>query len=127
MEQGFIAADWFGILFVNRKGAYGWSLAGIRSGNESGRVSVVALEETRAAELLRAELLATEPLCTQSPSTDAPTGESGERLLGTRGTVLNREIVILVALISIAMAFCCAEGWNDYLRKRAMGYELYSW
>ncbi len=100
---------------------------GLRSGNESGRVSVVALEATRTAELLPAELLATEPLCTQSPSPHAPTADSGDRLLGTSRTVLNRQIVLLVALTSIAIAFCSAQGSNDSLRKPAMGYELYSW
>jgi hypothetical protein len=100
---------------------------GLRSGTESGRVSVVALEATRTTELLPAELLATEPLCSQSTLPHAQTADSGYRVLGTSRTVLIRQIVLLVALTSIAIAFCCAQGPSDSLRKAAMGYELYSW
>ena len=33
----------------------------------------------------------------------------------------------MVALTSIAIAFCSAQGHNDSLRKPPKGYELYSW
>jgi hypothetical protein len=52
--------------------------------------------------------------------------DSGDRLLGTSKTVLSRQIVLLIALISIAIAFCSAEGPNHSLRKSPMGYELCS-
>lgn len=99
---------------------------GLRSGTESGRISLVTLEATRAAKLLPAELLATEPLCPQSASSHAQTPDPGNRLLGTSRTVLIRQTVVLT-LTCIAFALCSAQGPNDSLRKPPMGYELYSW
>ncbi len=90
---------------------------GLRFGIESGRVSVVALEATRTAKLLSSELLAAEPLCSQSTSSHAKTSDLGDRLLGTSRTVLIRQIVLLVALTFIAIAFCSAQGPDDSLRK----------
>jgi len=87
------------------------------------RVSVVALEATRTAELLPAELLATEPSCSQSTSPHAQPADSGYCVLGTSRTNLIRQIVLLVPLIFIAIAFCPAQGHNDSLRKPAMSYE----
>ena len=70
---------------------------------------------------------ATESLCSQSTTSHAQTGDSGDRFLGTSRTVLSRQILLLVALTSITIAFCSARGPNDCLRKPPMAYELYSW
>src|SRR5437870_8119932 len=57
------------------------------AGTESGRVSVVALEAARVAQLLPAELRAVEPTCSPSPPSHAQTAQLGDRLLATGGTV----------------------------------------
>src|ERR1700727_3207909 len=84
------------------------------------------MDATRTAELPPADL-ATKPLCPQSSSSHSQTADSGDRLLGTSRTVLSRQIVLLAALISIAIAFCSAEAPNDSVRKPPMGHELCSW
>ena len=67
------------------------SLAGVssrlRPGTEPGRVSVVALETARTAELLPARLRATERSCSPGVTTDAPPAYPGLRLLGTGRTL----------------------------------------
>ena len=99
---------------------------GLRSGTESGRISLVTLEAARTAKLLSAELLATEPLRPQGASSHAQTPDSGDCLLGASRAILIRQIVLL-ALTCIAIAVCSAQSPNDSLRKPPLGYELYSW
>jgi hypothetical protein len=53
----------------------------VRPGIESGRVSIVALEAARVAQLLRPELWTAQPLCPQGPAPDAPTTNSCDCLL----------------------------------------------
>jgi len=97
---------------------------GLRSGTESGRVSVVALEATRSAKLLSLELLAAGPLCSQSTSSHAKTSDFGDRLLGSSRTFLIRQIVLLVALTFIAIAFCSAQGHDDSLLLMLGGIQI---
>src|SRR5215469_10958183 len=59
----------------------------LRAGTESSRVSVVALETTRTAQLLPPEFWPAQPLCPQGPSPDAPATFAGDRVLATSGTV----------------------------------------
>ena len=82
-----IAAAPYGTLCNSREGACGWSSPGLCSGTNSCRVSVVALETARVAELSPYYVWAVEPLRTPGASADAPTTHSGDRLLATGRTV----------------------------------------
>ncbi len=61
--------------------------SGLRPGTKPGRVSVVALETARTAELLPTRLWATERSCSPGLTTYASSTYPGMRLLGTGGTL----------------------------------------
>jgi len=60
---------------------------GLRSGTESGRVSLVALETARVAELVPYHLWTVEPLRPQIASPHATASRLSLRFLGAGGTV----------------------------------------